>query len=175
MRKKLWAVGLTSALVLVGAGSVAATAVTQSNGQVHACAQKQTGGLRVAGSCLGSENPITWSVRGPAGPPGPPGPSHLAVTMRQGVRTITVEPVSDGRQPAAASVQCANGETVLSGGLSGSAGGSDLTRLELFRTGPFFDGTHSGWDMQWINRTDAPITVTVTVASTCTAGTMTLG
>jgi hypothetical protein len=65
-------------VVLVGAGIAYAT-IPDSGGTIHACYKTSGGTLRVidAGSCLASEQPLSWSQTGPQGLQGARGPSDL--------------------------------------------------------------------------------------------------
>src|SRR6185437_2257482 len=58
--------------------SAAAAAPAHAGTVIHACANKQTGALRVvpAGtSCKATESAVSWNSAGPQGPAGPSGPS----------------------------------------------------------------------------------------------------
>jgi hypothetical protein len=74
-------VGVTLVLVL-GASGFAMASIPGRGGVIHACYQKQNGGLRVidrskggsAGKCHKSEKPLSWNQKGQPGPPGAPGP-----------------------------------------------------------------------------------------------------
>lgn len=169
------AVVIAGTAILVGGGALAATANSEPE-TLHACVQKRDGGMRLADNCRPSEYAVSWNVQGPAGPTGspgptgPPGPAELNVTLRERTVTFTVQPMSSGQGPAGASAGCAAGETVLSGGPT--TVGADLLPLRLFNSGPVFDGTSSGWRVDWVNPTDSPVTATVTMAALCTPGTM---
>src|SRR5262249_11423678 len=84
-------VGVTVALVL-GASAFAMSAIPGHGGIIHACYQKQGGGLRVINRsterCRNSEKPLSWNQRGrpgvpgPPGVQGPPGPAGTSVIVR---------------------------------------------------------------------------------------------
>jgi hypothetical protein len=68
------ALGIAIGLVLAGT-AVAAAAIPDSNGVIHACRDLRSGVLRVidneAGqSCTNKEAELTWNQTGPQGPPG---------------------------------------------------------------------------------------------------------
>jgi hypothetical protein len=80
--RRLMLLGL---LMLALAGSVAFAAQGYAHrrvaGVINACAQKQTGRLRVVAhpaACRRGERAVSWNVQGPAGPPGPVGPPGAA-------------------------------------------------------------------------------------------------
>jgi len=54
-----------TALVLAAGGGWALAASKGS--AIHACANKKSGALRVAGKCRKREHGLTWNIRGPAG------------------------------------------------------------------------------------------------------------
>ena len=65
----------TATILAAGAlalGSGWALAAT-SGGELHACAQKSTGALRLSGHCSKRERPVTWNIEGPRGLQGPQG------------------------------------------------------------------------------------------------------
>jgi hypothetical protein len=74
---------LVATAALVVAAGAGYAAIPSSSGAVEGCYERITGVLRVidteAGkSCKSFENPITWSVQGPAGAMGPAGPQGPA-------------------------------------------------------------------------------------------------
>jgi hypothetical protein len=75
-------VGVAVTVLVVALGGIALA--SGSGGKIHACAQKKTGALRLAGKCRHGERSVTWSQAGPAGatgatggpgPAGSPGPT----------------------------------------------------------------------------------------------------
>ncbi len=157
------------AILLTAAGAGVAIASSSGDGRIHACVGRGVGFVRIVApgtGCQRNEAPITWNIQGP---PGPPGPSHLSVMLRERTQTFTIDPgAPEGKGVAAA---CLNDEVVVGGGLTGRSAGTEL--LSLVSVGPFFDGNRSGWGMEWVNTTDEPVTVQVTVAAECVPGDMT--
>ncbi len=98
-------IGVTLALVL-GATGFAMAAIPGHDGIIHACYQKQGGGLRVidlskpgfAGKCRKSEKSLSWNQKGSPGIPGPPGmsgpqgPAGASVIARARNATALVVP-----------------------------------------------------------------------------------
>jgi hypothetical protein len=92
-------VGVTLVLVL-GASGFAIASIPGHNGVIHACYQKQGGGLRVidrskrgfAGKCRKSEKSLSWNQKGSPGIPGPPGPAGASVIVRARNSTPLVVP-----------------------------------------------------------------------------------
>lgn len=78
------------ALALGSSWALAAT----SGGALHACAQKSTGTLRLAGRCSKHERPVTWNIEGPRGLQGPQGVQGTPGT--QGVQGIQGDSGSPG-------------------------------------------------------------------------------
>lgn len=68
-------VGALAAVVFGGGAAFATTQLLEDGTTINACAQKETGQLRLSkdGSCGPAENAVSWNQQGPAGPPGPPG------------------------------------------------------------------------------------------------------
>jgi hypothetical protein len=63
--------------VLLGASGGWALAAS-GGGAIHACVNRRTGLLRLAGHCRRAERLVFWSVQGPSGPQGPGGPAGPA-------------------------------------------------------------------------------------------------
>ncbi len=161
------AVGLASTVAVIGGVTVSATAETDADATISACAKQTNGGLRLADECRRSEVPVSWNVEGPAGPPGP---ADLTVMLRERRQTFTVQPVSSGQGPGGASSFCQPGEVAISGGMT--TFGADLFPLEYFASGPA--GTGTGWYVDWINPTDEPVTASVTIGTVCVPGSVTV-
>ena len=72
----LGALGLTTVLVVVVAGTVAFADIPDS-GVVHACYDRDSGRVRIVDKtgCADHERKITWNARGPEGPRGEAGPA----------------------------------------------------------------------------------------------------
>jgi hypothetical protein len=59
--------------IVLGGAAYAATSFIGSDGTLHACAKKNSGGLRLVkpgSKCLKSETGVTWNQAGPRGPQG---------------------------------------------------------------------------------------------------------
>jgi hypothetical protein len=104
---------LATALLTVLAGAVvAAAAIPDGQGVIHACRSLNTGALRVidtdSGQTCNSKNEaaLTWSQAGPQGPAGPPGPAGGV----SGVHVVSVP----GPGEFVMRVLCPTGETALS-------------------------------------------------------------
>jgi hypothetical protein len=71
------AVALATLLAATGGLAVAATS---SSPVMRACANKQTGALRLAGKCRRSERSVSWNREGAQGPPGATGATGVPGT-----------------------------------------------------------------------------------------------
>lgn len=179
MRKHLalWArlgVVLLGASLFIAGGAVA-FASTRHAATLTACVHNTTGAMRLvasAGSCRSTEHAVTWNKRGPigrTGPQGPAGPSSVDVALRETSRTVTIQPgFNEG--PTGIGSGCADGEAVVGGGITASDLGSLYVRY--VGAGPFYDGQHSGWLVQWINDGTEPVTIRVSVSALCVPGTI---
>ena len=155
-------VGIVLCAALLGA--TAASAHGGDSSRIHACVNKSSGRIRIVGpldTCRAGERALDWNIRGPQGPPGP---SFLQVVLRTTERQITVEP----RDLFPFSTTCAPGEVVLAGGPS-----LFTASLPIRASGPFLTaGGVTGFTVFFENPTASPITETVGVSATCTAGSM---
>src|SRR5207253_1659289 len=82
------ATGIALAALIVALGGVAFAAIPDSNGTIHGCFQKNSGGLRVvqsSGDCRDSEQALDWNQQGPKGPPG----GGIAARIRSGSFAVT--------------------------------------------------------------------------------------
>jgi hypothetical protein len=158
-----------AAAVLVLSAVVALGSIPDNTGTIYGCYSKTTGMVRVidqdaGATCRRSEKELNWNEQGP------PGPSQLFVSLREEARTITVPPnTPEGVGVASA---CLAGEVVVGGGITARTAG--LEQLTMLSVGPFFDGSRSGWGVDWYNDTSAPVTVQVTIGAECVPGTMTV-
>lgn len=103
------------ALPLIFAAVVACTATPATAATIHACANKQTGAMRVIKAskrCAKSERKLSWSTTGPKGAPGPTGAAGA--------------PGATGATGAAGAPGAA--------GATGAAGPSPLTTLQAGQT-----------------------------------------
>lgn len=68
------AIAVGAGLIMLGGGAASATPAS-TLAQIHACAKKSTGTLRLAAGkgCKPGEKPISWNTGGPAGQRGPGG------------------------------------------------------------------------------------------------------
>jgi hypothetical protein len=164
--------GILMPLVLVVAivGIGVAWARTAGSGQINACVGP-AGFVRVVRegvACRPNDKALVWNVRGPAGPPGP---NQLNVTLREHTLDFTAPP----GDPAGITIDsgCNPGEVVVGGGITARDEG--LSKLTIVSVGPFFDGTVSGWQVNWVNNGTVEIRTTATVAAECVPGTMSSG
>ena len=88
------AVGLASTVAVIGGVTVSATAETDADATISACAKQTNGGLRLADECRRSEVPVSWKVEGPAGSPGP---AELTVMPGSADRPSPSSPSAVGR------------------------------------------------------------------------------
>jgi hypothetical protein len=108
---------LAATVLCVIAGTVvAAAAIPDANGVIHACRKNNGGTLRVidtdAGqTCASNETALNWSQTGPQGPPGAGGISGLHVVSQN----FTAPPNNPGFT-VNATVPCPTGEIAVSGG-----------------------------------------------------------
>jgi hypothetical protein len=77
-------------LVLAGIGG--GLAIASGSSDIHACANKHTGALRLASKCARSERAVTWAIQGPTGPKGATGTTGATgatgATGPQGIQGI---------------------------------------------------------------------------------------
>ena len=106
------------AALLVASTGMAAAAIPDSDGVIHACLNNRTGAVRiidteapVSATCTSKETALSWNQTGPAGEPGPAG-SVSATYVRSSTST------------GAAQVNCDTGDIVTGGG--GSAAFASL-------------------------------------------------
>ncbi len=104
--------------VLVGGGGVAFAVTT---GTINACADRNTGALRVASECRTTEHALSWNQQGPAGPQGPKG-----VQGELGPQGLQGPPGPQGMPGPAASSNWA--VVAADGSLQAGAGISMVTR-----------------------------------------------
>lgn len=148
------------ALTLVGSGLASAHGGDTS--LIHSCVNAG-GRIRIVGatsSCSGDEQPLDWNKQGPAGP------SFLSVVLRQSSRLLTLAP----GEGDFVSSQCLDGEVVVGGGVTNTSGFANLGS-----SGPFFDGTHSGWSVRFDNKSAETLTFIPSVGAECVPGTMSAG
>lgn len=151
-----------TAVVLVGlmlVGSGLARAHGGDTSLIHSCVNA-SGRIRIVGptsSCLGDEHPLDWNQQGPTGP------SFLSVVLRESSRLLTLAP---GEGDFVTS-QCLDGEVVVGGGVLNSSGFATLGT-----SGPFFDGTHSGWTVRFDNKSAETLTFIPSVGAECVPGSM---
>jgi len=117
--------GITTAVVLIGAGTVAYAAIPGPDGVIQGCYNKggllqDKGALRVSedGKCRSNELAVNWNRTGPTGPAGPVGPT--GATGAAGATGETGAPGATGGPGA-------KGDTGATGpaGPAGPAGFSD--------------------------------------------------
>jgi hypothetical protein len=151
---------LVVALMLVGSGLASAHGGDTS--LIHSCVNAG-GRIRIVGatsSCLGDEQSLDWNKQGPAGP------SSLSVVLRESSRLLTLAP---GEGDFVTS-PCLDGEVVVGGGVTNSSGFATLGS-----SGPFFDGTHSGWTVRFDNKSAETLTFIPSVGAECVPGSMSAG
>jgi hypothetical protein len=128
------AVAATAAVVALMAGG--GLAIAQTGGVIHACANRQTGALRVANQCRHNERAVVWNTQGrtgargpagqpgtngaqgPQGPQGPPGPNgNGSANSLNGVTIVrsqqTTNPPNSSTPGEAV---CPSGTNVVGGG-----------------------------------------------------------
>ncbi|MEA2211259.1 MAG: hypothetical protein QOF83_1207 [Solirubrobacteraceae bacterium] len=67
-------VGYLAVAAVVALSTTGGWAIASSGGgSIHACANKHTGALRLAGRCTKRERAVSWNAVGPRGPGGPQG------------------------------------------------------------------------------------------------------
>ena len=91
MNKFLTTLNLLLALVLVGTIGIAqSSSASAANGTVSACANKQTGVLRIAPpKCKSTEKSVTWNMQGAQGERGPRGWDGSDATVQTSLKTIS--------------------------------------------------------------------------------------
>ena len=90
----------------------------------------------------------------------------LQVVLREATQTFVLAP---GQSGGVAS-PCLRGETVVGGSPTGIPGNAIIAYSSLF-----FDGTKSGWTVEYRNDSAQAVTVQATTAALCTAGKLTPG
>ena len=88
----------------------------------------------------------------------------LNVTLRESARTFALAP---GQTTIVASV-CGSGEVVLGGSATAASVGVTQTWSSLF-----YDGSFSGWAVEYRNDTTSPVSAYAQTAALCTAGALT--
>jgi hypothetical protein len=164
----LAAVGIGALVAGIVVGGVAVAETGQAD-TIQACV-KRNGTIRIVDStddCRRNWTPLEWNVSGLEGPVGPAGPQQVDVALREKSQRITIEP--DGA-PGGGSSSCAAGEAVVGGGLTSFDAASVNAPIRYVAAGPFFDGSGSGWSVQWFNDGDVPITINVSVSALCVKG-----
>jgi hypothetical protein len=154
---------LATALLTVLAGAVvAAAAIPDGQGVIHACRSLNTGALRVidtdSGQTCNSKNEaaLTWSQAGPQGPAGPPGPAGGV----SGAHIVSVQ--GPGDFPV--QVLCPSGETALSVAFSQAASPTRVFPV-TYSAVPVFDGERPiGYDAR------ADVNALSTTHVTCAPG-----
>jgi hypothetical protein len=98
------------AALLVASTGLAAAAIPDADGVIHACFNKRTGAVRiidteapVSATCTSKETALSWNQTGPAGQPGPAG-SVSATYVRSSTSTGTAQ------------ANCDSGDIVTGGG-----------------------------------------------------------
>ncbi len=163
-RRSYGSVLLLVAAILAGAGI--ASAHGGDTTLIHACVNKDSGGIRIVGAtshCLRSEVPLDWNKEGP------PGPSSLSVVLRETSRQLTLAP-GTGAEIASG---CLSGEVVVGGGPTNIPG--NVTNVTVAWSTVFFDGTSSGWLVRFENHGADTVTVFPAVSAECVLGTMSKG
>lgn len=91
MNKFLTTLNLVLAIVLVTTIGVAQTpTASAANGTVSACANKQTGILRIAPpKCKSNEKSVVWNIQGQQGPQGPRGWNGSDASVQTTLKTIS--------------------------------------------------------------------------------------
>jgi len=89
-------------------------------------------------------------------------PSQFEVVFRDSQRTVHLAP---GATEVVA-LGCQNGEVVVTGGYNSNP--QEIMQIVL--NGPFFDGVHSGWRVDFHNPSDSTVTVDLAVSVGCTKG-----
>jgi hypothetical protein len=89
-------------------------------------------------------------------------PSQFEIVFRDLQRTVQLAP---GATEVVA-LGCQNGEVVVTGGYNSNP--QEIMQIVL--NGPFFDGVHSGWRVDFHNPSDATVTVDLAVSVGCTKG-----
>jgi len=111
------------AVLALGGG---AYAVADGGGTIHACANKRSGALRLAGRCTNTERDVSWNVQGPYGLQGPMGPAGSPGSPGTGGKdgvsvTSTALSAGDANCPnGGSSFTSANGTTFACNGASGT-------------------------------------------------------
>lgn len=167
MNKGLWGALVIALLVVGGAVALAAGSIPSEDGVFTACYDGggnvkllPTGTTKCPRNWFG---PVYWNQEGPPGPTGPPGPSFLSVVLRESSRQLTLAP-GEGDYLSSG---CLAGEVVLGGGPTASS-----PQVTIAGTGPFFDGTHSGWSVRFENHGAETVTFTPSVGAECVPGSM---
>jgi hypothetical protein len=91
MNKFLTTLNLFLAIVLVSAiGITQSSSASAANGTVSACANKQTGVLRIAPpKCKSTEKSVAWNMHGPQGEQGPRGWDGSDASVQTTLKTIS--------------------------------------------------------------------------------------
>jgi hypothetical protein len=170
MRQRMTSRGASAALasaltLLVVGGSYA---IASGGGQIHACASKRNGMLRLAKHCTKKEKGVSWNARGPkgamgatgaTGANGPPGGQGVTGPRGSAGATNVVERANSGTIPANGDitipVDCQPGEVATGGGAfdRGNSG------VYLYQSGPSPANvglTPNGWIASFHNTTATP-------------------
>ena len=89
-------------------------------------------------------------------------PSRFEITFRGLQRTVQLAP---GATEVVA-LGCQDGEVAVTGGYNSNP--QEIAQIVL--NGPFFDGVHSGWRVDFHNPTDATVTLDLAMGVGCTKG-----
>jgi hypothetical protein len=104
------------AALLIATTGMAAAAIPDADGVIHACLNKRTGAVRiidteapVSATCTNKETALNWNQSGPPGEPGPAG--SVSATYRRSATSV-----------GSAQVNCDTGDIVTGGGGDASFG-----------------------------------------------------
>ncbi|GAA1891088.1 hypothetical protein [Asanoa iriomotensis] len=155
LRRGLAAGGLATA-ALLAFGSLAQAEEPEHGNVIRACANKQTGDLRITrgGPCGPFEHPVVWNVRGPRGPQGPAGLSGPGQSVE---KAVDVPAESSG---TAVVVSCPEGMVATGGGYA--FGSTELNAL-FSRPDPATGGPVTGWRAVFSSTASLPIPALVYV------------
>lgn len=178
-------VAAIAALVVValGASLVGAAVAGEDEPVFHAC---ERNGRVIPGTIRVDELPrcrwrrtlVSWNAAGRPGPQGPrgeqgpsgdPGATVADVVFRERSHVVTIDPGYQGPTTTIPAT-CGIGEAVIGGGLVSWSPSLHDPDVHTVKSGPFFDGTGSGWSVAWVNVGDEPITVEAKVVAICVAG-----